>query len=255
MIPSPFVLTLVAGLATGLGGVAAAAVRLSPRGLAACMGFAGGVMLAISLADLAPEALAFYGGRMSPAGAGAAAVSLMAAGAVIAALLSRLLPEDAALAGLCQGDAGRTAVLRAGLAVAAALVLHNLPEGVLTLFAGAADPALGARTALAVALHNIPEGLAVAAPLAWATGKRGQAVGAALASGLAEPLGALLAWGLLQNFLTPGLLNGTVALVAGVMLWVALAELLPQALRAGLAGAAGACAGCLGMLFSIAVLR
>ena len=137
----------------------------------------------------------------------------------------------------------------------AALVLHNLPEGVLTLFAGAADPALGARTALAVALHNIPEGLAVAAPLAWATGKRGQAVGAALASGLAEPLGALLAWGLLQNFLTPGLLNGTVALVAGVMLWVALAELLPQALRAGLAGAAGACAGCLGMLFSIAVLR
>ena len=159
MVPSPFFYTVVAGLSTGLGGVLAAAVRPSRRALDACMGFAGGVMLAISLTDLAPEALAFYGGRMSRAGAGAAAVSLMAEGAVIAALLSRLLPEDAALAGLCRGDAGRTAVLRAGLAVGAALVLHNLPEGVLTLFSGAADPALGRRTALAVALHNIPRGL------------------------------------------------------------------------------------------------
>lgn len=254
MVPSPFFYTVVAGLSTGLGGVLAAAVRPSRRALDACMGVAGGVMLAISLADLAPEALAFYGGRMLPAGAGAAAVSLMAAGAVIAALLSRLLPEDAALAGLCQGDAGRTAVLRAGLAVGAALVLHNLPEGVLTLFSSAADPALGRRTALAVALHNIPEGLAIAAPLAWATGKRWQAVGAALASGLAEPLGALLAWGLLCGVLTPALLNGTVAVVAGVMLWVALAELLPQALRAGRAGAAGAAAGCLTMLLGVAVL-
>ena len=244
MVPSPFFYTVVAGLSTGLGGVLAAAVRPSRRALDACMGFAGGVMLAISLADLAPEALAFYGGRMLPAGAGA----------VIAALLSRLLPEDAALAGLCRGDAGRTAVLRAGLAVGAALVLHNLPEGVLTLFSGAADPALGRRTALAVALHNIPEGLAIAAPLAWATGKRWQAVGAALASGLAEPLGALLAWGLLRGVLTPALLNGTVAVVAGVMLWVALAELLPQALRAGRAGAAGAAAGCLTMLLGVAVL-
>ena len=74
-------------------------------------------------------------------------VVFLAAGAVTAALLSGLLPEDAALAGLCQGDAGRAAVLRAGLAVGAALVLHNLPEGVLTLFSGAADPALGRRTA------------------------------------------------------------------------------------------------------------
>ena len=146
MVPSPFFYTVVAGLSTGLGGVLAAAVRPSRQALDACMGFAGGVMLAISLADLAPAAIGFYGSYLTPA----------------------------------------------GTAVAVALLLG---------------------------------------------------------------LGALLAWGLLQNFLTPGLLNGTVALVAGVMLWVALAELLPQALRAGLAGAAGACAGCLGMLFSIAVLR
>mgnify|MGYP001852174844 FL=1 len=254
MVPSPFFYTVVAGLSTGLGGVLAAAVRPSRRALDACMGFAAGVMLAISLADLAPAAIGFYGSYLTPAATAAAVALLLGLGAVLAALLSRLLPEEAALAKLCRGDGQRTAVLRAGLAVAAALVLHNLPEGVLTLFSGAADPALGRRTALAVALHNIPEGLAIAAPLAWATGKRWQAVGAALASGLAEPLGALLAWGLLRGVLTPALLNGTVAVVAGVMLWVALAELLPQALRAGRAGAAGAAAGCLTMLLGVAVL-
>ena len=66
-----------------------------------------------------------------------------------------------------------------------ALLLHNFPEGVLTFFAGTADPSLGLRTAAAIALHNIPEGLAVAVPFAYATRRRtagilGAAVGCLL---------------------------------------------------------------------------
>ena len=79
--------------------------------------------------------------------------------------------------------------MRTALITGAALLLHNFPEGVLTLFAGTADPALGLRTALAIALHNIPEGLAVAVPFAYATNSRAKGVLAALVSGLAEPAG------------------------------------------------------------------
>lgn len=247
-----FLLTVLAGLSTGLGGVLAALLRPTPRLLRLCSGFAGGVMVTISLADLAPQAAAFYGSYLARPAAALAAVTLLGLGAVLALLLARLLPDTGALAARCRQDAGRAAALRTALAVGAALAMHNLPEGVLTLFSGAADPSLGLRTALAVALHNIPEGLAVAAPLIFATGRRMRGVGAAFASGLAEPLGAVLAWGLLRGLLTPGLLNGTVALVAGVMLWVALAELLPQA--RGRAGTAGALAGCLTMLLSVEVL-
>ena len=254
MLASPFVMTLLAGLSTGLGGILAVLVRPTPRMLAVSMGFAGGIMLTVSLADLAPQAMAFYLAYLPPLACGAAVVSILMAGVCAAAFLARALPDETALAARCSGDASRAAVLRAALATGAALVLHNLPEGVLTLFAGTSDPALGARTALAVALHAIPEGLALAAPLVYATGKRARSAGAALASGLAEPLGAVAAWLLLRGVLTPGLVNGTVVLVAGVMLWVSLAQLLPQALRGGAAGAAGAAAGCLAMLLGIAAL-
>ena len=146
--------------------------------------------------------------------------------------------------------------MRAALVTGLALLLHNLPEGILTLFAGVTDPSLGVRTALAIALHNIPEGMAVAVPCAYATGSRAKGAAAALASGLAEPLGALLAYLFLHRAFTPAFLNGTVVLVAGVMLWVAAAQLLPDAFpqRYRAAGAAGVAAGCLIMLLGIAAL-
>lgn len=146
--------------------------------------------------------------------------------------------------------------MRTALVTGLALLLHNFPEGVLTFFAGTADPSLGLRTAAAIALHNIPEGLAVAVPFAYATRRRTAGVLAALVSGLAEPLGAVLAWLFLRRLFTPGFLNGTVVLAAGVMVWVALAQLLPGALHPAqrTAGILGAAVGCLLMLLGIAAL-
>ena len=172
---------------------------------------------------------------------------------VAAVLLSRLIPDEAELATRF-GDGA--AAMRAALVTGIALLLHNLPEGVLTLFAGVADPQLGLRTALAIALHNIPEGLAVAVPFAYATHSRGKGAAAALASGLAEPAGALLAYLFFHDLFTPGFLNGTVVLVAGIMLWVAAAQLLPSAFagRQRMAGSVGLALGCLTMLIGIAAL-
>ena len=246
MQDSPIVLTTLAGLSTGLGGLLAVLCPPSERLLAASAGFAGGVMLTASLADLMPEALAFYGGY------------LLALGMLTAGLLGRLLPEEAALAARFgkSGDPARAAAMRTALVTGLALLLHNFPEGVLTFFAGTADPSLGLRTAAAIALHNIPEGLAVAVPFAYATRRRTAGVLAALVSGLAEPLGAVLAWLFLRRLFTPGFLNGTVVLAAGVMVWVALAQLLPGALHPAhrTAGILGAAVGCLLMLLGIAAL-
>ena len=168
MQDSPIVLTTLAGLSTGLGGLLAVLCPPSERLLAASAGFAGGVMLTASLADLMPEALAFYGGYLPPLACGGAVVSLLALGMLTAGLLGRLLPEEAALAARFgkNGDPARAAAMRTALVTGLALLLHNFPEGVLTFFAGTADPSLGLRTAAAIALHNIPEGLAVAVPFA-----------------------------------------------------------------------------------------
>lgn len=256
MHTSPLVLTTLAGLSTGVGGMLAVLCRPTQRLLAGSAGFAGGVMLAASLADLIPEALHFYGNYLSPFLCGLALVSLLAAGMAIAAALAHLLPEEKDLARYMAGDKARSEALRTALVTGAVLVLHNFPEGVLTLFAGTADPAFGTRTALAIALHNIPEGLAVAVPFAFALHSRLCGAAAALASGLAEPLGALLALWFLRGWFSPGFLNGTVVLVAGVMLWVAVAQLAPAALtgRHRLAGVLGLAGGILTMVLGIAAL-
>ena len=109
---------------------------------------------------------------------------------------------------------------------------------------------------LAVTLHNIPEGLAVAVPFACATGSRAKGAVAALVSGLAEPAGAVLAALVLAPLLTPGLLNGIVAVVAGIMLWVAAAQLLPAAFEPAWRkmGVTGFCVGVLMMILGIAAL-
>ena len=100
-MPTALLFTVLAGLSTGLGGLIAALFPPSPRLLAASAGFAEGVMLTVSLADLTPEALRHYAAGLSPLGSGLALSSQLAAGMVIAALLGRLLPEESALAARC----------------------------------------------------------------------------------------------------------------------------------------------------------
>jgi hypothetical protein len=80
-----------------------------------------------------------------------------------------------------------------GLFTAITITLHNFPEGVATFLAALEDPITGIAIAAAVALHNIPEGISVSVPIFSATGRRRKAFIFSLFSGLAEPLGALVA--------------------------------------------------------------
>ena len=102
MQASPIVLTTLAGLSTGLGGLLAVLCPPSERLLAASAGFAGGVMLTASLADLMPEALAFYGGYLPPLACGGAVVSLLALG-LLTAGLRRPGPRRGHAHGSCHG--------------------------------------------------------------------------------------------------------------------------------------------------------
>ncbi|KAK9806683.1 hypothetical protein WJX73_007886 [Symbiochloris irregularis] len=118
----------------------------------------------------------------------------------------------------------RTAnLLRLGSLMALTMTLHNAPEGFAVAFASFTD--LGPTMALAIAVHNIPEGIIVAAPVFAATGKRWQAIGLAFASGLSEPVGALIALLLFQSFLTELVVHLMLAFVGGIMLAVCCTEL------------------------------
>ena len=119
---------------------------------------------------------------------------------LIALLLERCIPDEKGACGppgqACGAwDAGhQSGALRSAMVTTAAIVLHNLPEGILTLFTSYASPTLGATLTLAIALHNIPEGIAISVPVYYATNSRVRGALYALLSGLAEPAGALLAF-------------------------------------------------------------
>lgn len=257
-------MTTLAGLSTGLGGLLVLWFRPGERMLGFSLGFAGGVMLAVSLSDLLPEAMRFYEQKYTPFWAGCAAGGLLLAGMALAGLMGALLPDEGAamleLARQPEQAAGqalsRARALHCGLAVGAAMLLHNLPEGILTLFSGVCDLRAGLRLSLAIALHNLPEGISVAAPLWYATGRRGVSAGAAFLSGLAEPAGALLAYSLLAPVLSEEMLNGMTLLAAGIMCWVSVDELLfgGFAMEEKAATAAGFAVGVCGMTLGIAVL-
>ncbi len=236
----------LAGLSTGIGGLAVLFFRRpGDRMMAFSLGFAAGVMTTVSLSDMLPHTVATYGETMLPASAAFCSASLCFMGMITALLLEKCIPGEEEMA--VNRSGAPAGALRSAMVTTAAIVLHNLPEGILTLFTGYADPTLGLTLAAAVALHNIPEGFAISVPVYYATGSRARGIWYAMASGLAEPAGAVLAFSLLRNFLSPLFLNGLIALIAGVMLYVSVSELLPQAFARGRRG--GAVAGlCLGVL-------
>jgi ZIP family zinc transporter len=124
--------------------------------------------------------------------------------------------------------------MRMGLFTALAIGIHNFPEGLATFLAALENPHLGIAIAIAIALHNIPEGISVSVPIFYATGDRKRAFLYSLLSGLAEPIGAGVAYLILlllsggQGTVVPPELMGILfGGVAGIMVYISLDELLP----------------------------
>jgi ZIP family zinc transporter len=218
--------TALAGLSTTVGSLLVLVIREPGRRfMALSLGFAAGVMILVSFAELLPAGIEVLG-----SGWGYAAFF---GGLAAMFLLDAAIPHS--YEGVADGGAGNSEsrLRRLGLFVALGIGIHNFPEGMATFVSTLADPRLGAAIAVAIAIHNIPEGLAVAAPVYAATGSRKKAFLWSFLSGVAEPVGAILAAVVLLPFLRSGVLAAVLAGVAGLMVFISLDELLPAAREHG----------------------
>ncbi|HOG12059.1 MAG: zinc transporter ZupT [Smithellaceae bacterium] len=221
-------LTLIAGMATGIGSVIAfTAKRTDYRLLSVATGFSAGVMLYVSFVEIFPESTAMLAARYGESWGSRLVTASFFGGMILMALIDNVIPaaenphethseeETAPLhdpkaalpdfpsaafrdsthpkPGVHDHGPFRAGLLRTGLLTALAITIHNFPEGIATFLAAMQEPALGAAIAVAVALHNIPEGISVSVPIFYATGSRKKAFWWSFASGLAEPLGAVAA--------------------------------------------------------------
>lgn len=155
-------------------------------------------------------------------------------GILVIAAIDKLVPHEANPHEFTHHDeaserAQAAYLLRMGSVLAIALAIHNLPEGMATFLTALENPTLAVPLVIAIGLHNIPEGIAVSVPIHLATGSRRKAFVYSAASGLAEPVGALLAYLVLRPFLNEAVLAAMLAAVAGVMVFVSLDKLLPTA--------------------------
>mmetsp|Transcript_9436 Transcript_9436/g.38217 ORF Transcript_9436/g.38217 Transcript_9436/m.38217 type:complete len:322 (-) Transcript_9436:3991-4956(-) len=221
-------LSLLAGLATSVGGIIAVMKKPDQKLLAFLLGTAIGVMATLSAVEL-------YVKNLMQNGFVEVTVA-MCIGAVVYVVLEPLLPKTEALEAKVekQGSGGddvptrmsKARLMRLGILMAITMTLHNLPEGFAVAFSSFTG--IGPVMAAAIGVHNIPEGIIVAAPVYAATGSRRYALMLATASGLSEPVGAFIALFFIKPYLTPKLLHYLLAGTGGMMTAVCIIELFPE---------------------------
>lgn len=261
-------LTVFAGLATSIGSaIAFFAKRTNYRFLSVATGFSAGVMLYVSFVEIFVKGtdslvLAYgdYWGHWIN-------VASFFAGIAVIGLIDNMIPSaenphethtpeetaplhddsapmpdfaeiaahpEEASPGAHDHRVEQSKLLRMGLFTALAIAIHNFPEGLATFLAALEDPSVGLAIAIAIALHNIPEGISVSVPIFYATGDRKKAFIYSSLSGIAEPVGAGLAYLALRFFLggesgaiPPQIMGLLFGGVAGIMVYISLDELLP----------------------------
>ena len=250
-------ITAIAGIGgTGLGGALSCMFRKdSDKTVSLLLSFAAGIMTAVVCFDLLMEALSTNGT--------AANVWLVVCGVIVGfaviALLNAWIDKETnhevahidenhprtsdSLEELThanhlqehrEGRQPRNGLFLAGLVMAAAIALHNVPEGMVigASFARTVNQILanrgGLTMALVIGLHNIPEGMAVAVPLISGGVSKWQAVGVTALSGAPTVLGAIL--GFLIGTISPTALVISLSFASGAMLYVVFGELLPESI-------------------------
>ena len=238
-----FLLTIIAGIATGIGGVFVLFSKADNRKfLSICLSFSAGIMIYIAFAEIFVSALGTLEYQYGDDYGLLLATAAFFAGIAVMVIIDKFVPhadhDDEApdLADYASDQEREKKKLRqTGIMSTIAIAIHNFPEGMITFLAAMYDPALGIAIAIAIIIHNIPEGIAMAAPIYHGTGSRKKAFLVSLGSGLTEPLGALIAWIFISNVFydIDGIFGISFAVISGIMVYVAIHTLLPAAQRYG----------------------
>ncbi|HEC1833983.1 TPA: zinc transporter ZupT [Campylobacter jejuni] len=249
-------LTLFAGFSTAIGSIIAFFSRKDDlRVLSLGLGSSAGVMIYISFMEILPTALKDFKNYYNSHWAELLGLACFFGGILISLLIDKLIPEDVnphepkedlselKICPLPQKgqnppkfhpgeklhQINTKALKRTGIFTALAIAIHNFPEGFATFISSLDNLTLGIAIAIAVAIHNIPEGLAVSLPIYHATGDKKKAFIYSALSGFAEPLGAFVGALILLPFIGDLTLAISFAVIAGIMVFISLDELLPAA--------------------------
>lgn len=232
-----FFLTLFAGLSTGIGSlIALIAKRTNTNFLSFALGLSAGVMIYVSFMEMLPSSLDLLNQEFGLKTATLYNIFGFFGGIALIALIDFLVPESTnphEMHGVEDMKRKNNRLKHTGIITAITIGIHNFPEGIATFMTALNSLELAIPITVAIAIHNIPEGIAVAVPIYHATGNRKKAFWLSFSSGLAEPVGAIVAFLFLLPFWNPILDAIILSVVAGIMVFISLDELLPSAGKYG----------------------
>ncbi len=216
-----FILTILAGFSTMLGTIFIFIKKKSDNIIIASLSFAAGVMLTVSITDLIPESYSLLITLFPKFPAIIYMLIFIVSGILFSMLIDKYIPTA--------NYSSNTNLYRVGIISMLAIIIHNVPEGIATFMATNSNIMLGISLTIAIALHNIPEGISISIPIYYATNSRLKALFYTFISGVSEPLGALLTYLFLSNFINDRIMGFLFGIIAGIMIHISLYELLPTA--------------------------
>lgn len=220
----PLIISTIAGLSTLLG-ASIIFFKIDTKQISKfitfCLALSISIMIGISIFDLIPTSLLQYSNVY---GISKSIVLLM-----IAFIISYIFITFLSM--VIKREGNKDDLYRLGMLNMIVLIFHNMPEGIATFLSSYQDLSLGIRLAIAIMLHNIPEGISIAVPIYYATSNKKIAFKKALISGMAEPIGAVLALIFLKNYISKMMISIVLVIVAGLMITLSTQEMLPESLK------------------------
>ena len=215
-----FLMCFLAGVSTVIGSIISLFAKRTSKGfLSFALSFSAGVMIYASLTEIMNKSVNSFNESFTQKQSFLYSCLCFLSGILIIFLIEKLLPEN------------KNKLNKTGVYTAVAMGIHNFPEGLATFVSALKSPALAIPITVAIAIHNIPEGIAVSVPIYFSTGNRKKAFFISFLSGIAEPAGALIGYLLLRKRLNETVFGILFGLVAGIMTFISLTELIPSSVE------------------------
>ena len=214
----PFILTTIAGLATLLGTIPIFInIKDHRKIISSSCAFASGVMICISVIDLIPESIKYLNTKYSSITVISLSFLFLMIGIIISMILDKTVDKYSQSNNL----------FKVGILSMIAIILHNIPEGIITFIVSNKNIILGLSICIAIAMHNIPEGISIAVPIYYSTKNKLKALGYTFISALSELLGAILTYLFLGKYISETIIGLILSLTAGIMIQISYNKLLP----------------------------
>lgn len=210
-----FLLTSFAGLSTLIGYFMIFIKGDKEKIITFSLSFSASVMLTLSLIDLIPSSLNYLNNYMIYFRL-LIVIFFFILGICLSYFISHKIENNNSLK-------------KIGIISLLTIILHNIPEGIITFIISGVNISFGIKLAIAIGLHNIPEGISIAIPIYYGTNNKLKTFIIVLIAGLSEILGAMLCYLFLSNIINNFFIGIIFAIISGMMINISISELLPVA--------------------------